>query len=83
MMKAKRQDYLTLLGGIYAGRSIRRDAFGRRMALPSEIARALGADPNRAPHPAPLSDHPAQRSSSLPLPQLDLDEGPKNETTPE
>lgn len=35
------QDILTLLAGVYRHHGVQRDAFGRRAALPSEVARLL------------------------------------------
>jgi hypothetical protein len=37
------QKLLVTLDKLYGGRSVRHDAFGRRMALPSEIAHLLAA----------------------------------------
>jgi hypothetical protein len=38
------QDFLAALGRVYGSSGIRRDAFGRRIALPSEVARTLAQD---------------------------------------
>ena len=35
------QGFLAALGRVYGSSGVRRDAFGTRIALPSEIARAL------------------------------------------
>lgn len=35
------QDFLAVLAGVYRNRKIQRDPFGRRAALPSEVARVL------------------------------------------
>ena len=45
------QDFLATLEKMYRSRSVQRDALGRRMALPSEIARLLAEsseDPTRS-----------------------------------
>jgi hypothetical protein len=58
------QDFLATLERVYRTRSVRRDAFGRRSALPSEVARLLAqntADPSRS---RPVSDHPGFSTTS-------------------
>jgi hypothetical protein len=55
------QDFLATLGRVYGSGRIRRDVLGRRIALPSEIARALAQD---ALFPARLIDKPGH--STLP-----------------
>jgi hypothetical protein len=64
------RDFLAALGEVYRGRRVQRDAFGRRMALPSEIARALAKARTDADPPAdrscmPGSEHIAFRQSAL------------------
>ena len=58
------QDFLAALGRMHGGSGIRRDAFGRRIALPSEIARALAQNAGDLPPPARLTDLPS--CSTLP-----------------
>jgi hypothetical protein len=50
------QDFLGVLGRVYGSSGNRRDAFGRRIALPSEIARALALDADDSLLPARLTD---------------------------
>ena len=52
------QDFLAALGRVYGSSGIRRDAFGRRIALPSEIARALAQNADDPLLPARLTDQP-------------------------
>ena len=52
------QDFLAALSRVYGSSGIRRDAFGRRIALPSEIARALAQSASDLPLPACLADQP-------------------------
>jgi len=49
---------------MHGSSGIRRDAFGRRIALPSEIARALALNAGDLPSPACLTDLPG--CSTLP-----------------
>ncbi len=49
---------LPKLGKVYGGQRTQRDAFGRRAALPSEVARMLAANHAAAPVTAdPLGSH--------------------------
>jgi hypothetical protein len=50
------QDFLAALGRVHGSSDIRRDAFGRRIALPSEIARTLAQNASDLPLPARLTD---------------------------
>ena len=50
------QDFLGVLGRVYGSSGNRRDAFGRRIALPSEIARALAQHAGDLPLPAQMID---------------------------
>ena len=52
------QDFLAALGRVHGSSGIRRDAFGRRIALPSEIARALALNADDFLLPARLTDQP-------------------------
>jgi len=52
------QDFLTALGRGHGSSGIRRDPFGRRIALPSEIARALAQNAGDLPLPAQMIDQP-------------------------
>jgi hypothetical protein len=61
---AANQDFLRALGRVHGSSGIRRDAFGRRIALPSEIARALARCASDLPLPARLTDLPG--CSTLP-----------------
>jgi hypothetical protein len=50
------QDFLGVLGRVYGSSGNRRDAFGRRIALPSEITRALTQNADDSLLPAHLPD---------------------------
>lgn len=46
------QDVLATLQRVYGGSTIQRDPFGRRAALPSEIARVLAQHATEPPDPS-------------------------------
>ena len=58
------QDFLTALARVHGSGGIRRDPLGRRIALPSEIARTLAQNADDPLLPARLTDQAG--SSTLP-----------------
>jgi len=58
------QDFLAALGRVHGSSGVRRDAFGRRIALPSEIARALAQSAGDLALPDRMTDLPG--GSTLP-----------------
>lgn len=57
------QKLLVTLSKLYGGHSVRHDAFGRRMALPSEIAHLLTLRGEDARSASPRPDRPGSGSS--------------------
>ena len=68
------QDFLAALGRVHGSSGVRRDPFGRRIALPSEIARALAQSAGDLPIPARVTDLPGGSTLPASTPRQNADE---------
>jgi hypothetical protein len=68
------QDLLQSLGRMYRGRGIQRDAFGRRTALPSEVARVLATNETDPPASTSWPGSSTSDITSPPSVHFDTDE---------
>jgi|GEM_PF-1891472 len=69
------QDFLTALGKVYRGSHFQRDVFGRRTALPSEIARTLAQNADDPVSPILLTGQPGHTTSHNIASQQNASEG--------
>ena len=68
------QDLLQSLDRMYGERGIQRDAFGRRTALPSEVARVLAKSETDPPGTTSWPGSSTSGITSPPSAQVDTDE---------